>query len=128
MNHKTNSVELNLSKFLTSKITHILLTYRYTYGTSINAYNLRSDSRCKYCKKKWKIHFYGSLPKVYTTRGRLVPQSGSWMRVEWGKKIQVITTKPCFTCWLSFTDSQLSITVINPVMLTALWVCLHLQS
>lgn len=36
---------------------------------------------------------------------------------EWGR-LEVITTKPCNTWWLSFTDSLLSKMVINPVMST----------
>lgn len=62
----------------------------------------------------FKAHFHGGLCCAW------------WM---WATKlflnekvgeIEVITTKPCFTCWLSLADSQLSKTVINPGMLTAL--------
>lgn len=79
---------------------------------------------CK-CKKRWMI--FSRLISMglccawwlWTTKLFLNEKVG---------EIEVITTKPCFTCWLSLTDSQLSKTVINPGMLTALWACLHLQS
>lgn len=35
-------------------------------------------------------------------------------------------SKPCSTCWLSLTDSQLPKTLINPAMLTTPRLCLHL--